>query len=103
MTEAANNIPERRRTREPKPARESGVTGESGAAATRRPPSATARSARSSRCLSAKRARALTNWSPQPPHTTRAALTGLRKKGHTISKGKVDGVTRYTIIAAAQS
>lgn len=43
---------------------------------------------------------AATDWQP---HTTRAALTGLRKKGHTISKAKVDGVTRYAIIAAAQS
>ncbi len=35
------------------------------------------------------------------PHTTRAALTGLRKKGHDISKNKVDEVTRYSIAAAA--
>lgn len=33
------------------------------------------------------------------PHTTRAALTGLRKKGHAIIKDKIDGVTRYTIAA----
>ncbi len=31
------------------------------------------------------------------PHTTRAALTGLRKKGHEIAKAKVDGATRYQI------
>ena len=30
-------------------------------------------------------------------HTTRAALTGLRKKGHVIARDKVDGVSRYTI------
>jgi hypothetical protein len=35
------------------------------------------------------------------PHSTRAALTGLRKKGHAIVKDSVDGVTRYTIAAAA--
>jgi hypothetical protein len=35
-----------------------------------------------------------TSWLP---HTTRAALTGLRKKGHTIVRNKVDGVTRYAI------
>lgn len=35
------------------------------------------------------------------PHTTRAALTGLRKKGHAIIRTKVDGVTRYTVAAAA--
>lgn len=35
------------------------------------------------------------------PHTTRAALTGLRKKGHNVSKTKVDDVTRYSIAAAA--
>jgi hypothetical protein len=37
---------------------------------------------------------AATNWLP---HTTRAALTGLRKKGHIIGRNKVDGVTRYAI------
>lgn len=36
------------------------------------------------------------------PHTTRAALTGLRKKGRKINKAKVDGVTRYTTAAVAQ-
>lgn len=35
------------------------------------------------------------------PHTTRAALTGLRKKGHDIAKEKVDGSTRYQIKAVA--
>lgn len=34
------------------------------------------------------------------PHTTRAVLTGLRKKGHAITKDKLDGATRYTIVAA---
>ena len=37
---------------------------------------------------------ASTGWLP---HTTRAALTGLKKKGRVISKTKVDDVTRYTI------
>ncbi|HEY7808628.1 MAG TPA: DUF3489 domain-containing protein, partial [Croceibacterium sp.] len=31
------------------------------------------------------------------PHTTRAALTGLKKKSHTISKSKRDDVTCYFI------
>jgi hypothetical protein len=31
------------------------------------------------------------------PHTTRAALTGLKKKGHDVTRHKVDGVTRYLI------
>lgn len=31
------------------------------------------------------------------PHTTRAALTGLRKKGHAITKSSRDGVTVYQI------
>jgi hypothetical protein len=35
------------------------------------------------------------------PHTTRAALTGLRKKGHVIAKQKVADVTRYAIEQAA--
>ena len=38
---------------------------------------------------------AVTGWLP---HTLRAALTGLRKKGHAIDRGKVDGLTRYMII-----
>ena len=32
------------------------------------------------------------------PHTTRAALTGLRTKGHTIERSKVGGETRYNIV-----
>lgn len=35
------------------------------------------------------------------PHTTRAALTGLRKKGHTIIRDKREGVTCYRIVEAA--
>jgi hypothetical protein len=31
------------------------------------------------------------------PHTTRAALTGLKKKGHTLTKGKRGDVTYYSI------
>ena len=34
------------------------------------------------------------------PHTTRAALTGLRKKGQDVIRSKVDGETRYAIVAA---
>ncbi len=41
---------------------------------------------------------AATGWLP---HTARAALTGLRKKGHVIEKAKVDGETRYSIKASA--
>lgn len=33
------------------------------------------------------------------PHTARAALTGLRKKGHVIEKSNIDGETRYAIKA----
>jgi hypothetical protein len=33
------------------------------------------------------------------PHTTRAALTGLRRKGYAISSDKVDGVRTYRGIA----
>ncbi len=41
---------------------------------------------------------AATGWLP---HTTRAALTGLRKKGHVIDKAKVDGTTTYRIASVA--
>jgi hypothetical protein len=37
---------------------------------------------------------AATGWLP---HTTRAALTGLRKKGHTLTSEKIDDVRRYRI------
>jgi hypothetical protein len=37
------------------------------------------------------------------PHTTRAALTGLKKKGHVIAKSKVNATTRYTITKAASA
>lgn len=37
------------------------------------------------------------------PHTTRAALTGLRKRGHDIIKNRIDDVTRYSIAPAAAS
>ena len=40
---------------------------------------------------------AATGWLP---HTTRAALTGLRKKGHVIDKTKVDGVSVYRVASA---
>lgn len=35
------------------------------------------------------------------PHTTRAALTGLRTKGHVLDKGKRDGTAFYRIVEAA--
>lgn len=35
------------------------------------------------------------------PHTTRAALTGLKKKGHTIERDKRGETTCYRIIATA--
>lgn len=40
----------------------------------------------------------VTGWQP---HTTRAALTGLRKKGHVIVKRSREGVTIYNIAKAA--
>jgi hypothetical protein len=41
---------------------------------------------------------AATGWLP---HTMRAALTGLRKKGHALDKERNSGVTRYRILKAA--
>jgi hypothetical protein len=40
---------------------------------------------------------AVTGWRP---HTTRAALTGLRKKGHTIVRDTRDGSTLYSMAAS---
>ena len=39
-----------------------------------------------------------TSWLP---HTTRAALTGLKRKGHTITSDKPDGVRIYRVTAPA--
>ncbi|RZA23252.1 MAG: DUF3489 domain-containing protein [Proteobacteria bacterium] len=39
-----------------------------------------------------------TNWQP---HSTRAALTGLRKKGHNIVRDKRGDVSCYRIMAVA--
>jgi hypothetical protein len=39
---------------------------------------------------------AATGWLP---HTTRAAMTGLRKKGYIIDSDKVDGVRTYRAVA----
>lgn len=35
------------------------------------------------------------------PHTTRAALTGLKKKGHVVTSEKVEGLRHYRIDAGA--
>ena len=35
------------------------------------------------------------------PHTTRAALTGLKKKGHTIERDKLGDTTCYRITRSA--
>jgi hypothetical protein len=39
---------------------------------------------------------AATGWLP---HTTRAALTGLKYKGYVLSSDKVDGVRTYRAVA----
>lgn len=36
-----------------------------------------------------------TSWLP---HTARAMLTGLRKKGFGVGKEKVEGINRYSIV-----
>ena len=40
---------------------------------------------------------AATSWLP---HTTRAALTGIRKKGHEVERMKRDDATCYRIVVA---
>ena len=42
----------------------------------------------------------LANWML---HSTRAYLTGLRKKGHVIDSDKVDGVRRYRITSSPEA
>ena len=41
---------------------------------------------------------AATGWLP---HTTRAAMTGLKKKGHQVTRTKVEGVSHYSIAPSA--
>jgi DNA-binding IclR family transcriptional regulator len=41
---------------------------------------------------------AATSWLP---HSARAMLTGLKKRGYTIDSDKVDGVRRYRATKAA--
>ena len=36
----------------------------------------------------------VTGWLP---HTTRAAITGLRKRGHDVQCQRLDGVSRYMV------
>jgi hypothetical protein len=40
----------------------------------------------------------MTGWLP---HTTRAALTGLKKKGHALTSEKIDSVRRYRVVGGA--
>lgn len=42
----------------------------------------------------------LANWLP---HSTRAFLTGLKKKGYAIDNNKIDGVRRYRATSSAAS
>lgn len=37
------------------------------------------------------------------PHTTRAALTGLKKKGHVVASEKLDGLRTYRVAAASSA
>ncbi len=37
------------------------------------------------------------------PHTVRAALTGLRKRGYQIERGVEDGASRYRIVAKREA
>ena len=103
MTEAANNKPERRRARKPKSAQESGVTDESAAAAPR-PPTRDSKISKVFALLERDAGATLdemveaTGWQK---HTTRAALTGLKKKGHKIERSKRDEISCYRVKASA--
>jgi hypothetical protein len=41
----------------------------------------------------------VTGWLP---HTTRAAITGLRKCGHDVRRERIDGVSRYLLAVSEQ-
>ena len=40
---------------------------------------------------------AATGWLP---HTARASITGLRKRGHDVCCARIDGVSRYTLVTS---
>ena len=42
---------------------------------------------------------AATGWLP---HTVRAAITGLRKRGHDVKRERVDGVSHYTVVSGSK-
>jgi hypothetical protein len=44
----------------------------------------------------------LTSATDWLPHTARAAITGLRKRGHDVQCQRVDGVTRYMVGSGGQ-
>ena len=44
----------------------------------------------------------LTSATEWLPHTARAAITGLRKRGHEVRCERVDGVSRYLVGSSAQ-
>lgn len=37
------------------------------------------------------------------PHTTRAALSGLKKKGHVVTSEELDGVRTYRVAASSNA
>lgn len=39
----------------------------------------------------------LTSATAWLPHTVRAAITGLRKRGHDVRRERVEGISRYTV------
>ena len=41
----------------------------------------------------------VTGWLP---HTTRAAITGLRKRGHDVRRERIDSVSRYMLASSDQ-
>lgn len=43
---------------------------------------------------------AATSWLP---HTTRAALTGIKKRGHWLSSEKVDGLRTYRVTISSDA
>jgi hypothetical protein len=90
--------------RKSKPVQESGVVAESEAATTPLPPKRDSKISKVIALLEREEGATLeelvkaTGWLP---HTTRAALTGLKKKGHTIERSKRGEISCYCIRASA--
>lgn len=102
MTEQTKSKPKRHHAREPKPASSSSNQSCAGTTTGTRP-----RETKIGKVITLLRRKQgatidqIVNATGWQAHTARAAMTGLRKKGHIIERKQVDGSSHYRITASA--